>query len=132
MPFNTKWLTGELIITHLLSGYFVFRLCDALSGRLIALPVIRDRAINGTMLRLNASVIGTLLFLWILVTGLTKLGSDMVPLIAGPGVGGLAITSTATAPQLRSANSGNRRLLPSPALSTRALPQIPPRTLLAI
>ena len=88
MPFNTKWLTGELIITHLLSGYFVFRLCDALSGRLIALPVIRDRAINGTMLRLNASVIGTLLFLWILVTGLTKLGIDMVPLIAGPGVGG--------------------------------------------
>ena len=56
--------------------------------------------------------------LWNLVTGPTRLGIDMVPLIAGPGVGGSAITSTATAPQLRSANSVDRRLLLSPALST--------------
>ena len=85
---------GNLFVI-VLTGYFVFMLCHALSGTLIALPVIRDRAINATMLRLSASVIGTLLFMWILVTGLTRLGIDMVPLIAGLGVGGLAIALAA-------------------------------------
>jgi MscS family membrane protein len=86
---------GASAIVVLLTVWVVFNLCKVIAESIIALPRIHEESIDATLLRLSASVIGFLLGAWIFVAGIHRLGIDVVPLLAGLGVGGLAVALAA-------------------------------------
>ena len=85
---------GRVIIVATMAGV-VFRLFKAGAETIIALPQIRDESIDATLLRLGARIVGFLLGAWVFIAGVHGLGVDVVPLIAGLGVGGLAVALAA-------------------------------------
>jgi MscS family membrane protein len=87
--------TGGRAIAIILAASVVFNLCCALAETMIALPKISDKSVDASVLRLASSVIGSLLFMWIVISGLYNLGVNMIPLVAGLGVGGLAVALAA-------------------------------------
>ncbi|MGI9263753.1 MAG: hypothetical protein ACR2QU_02415, partial [Gammaproteobacteria bacterium] len=87
--------SGASAIVVLMSVWVVFRLCTVIAETVIALPQIHEESIDATLLRLSASVIGFLLGAWMFVAGIHRLGVDVVPLLAGLGVGGLAVALAA-------------------------------------
>lgn len=80
---------GQALMRHFLSLY------RAVAETVISLPRISPEGVDASLLRLSSSVIGALLFAWILVSGLNDLGIDIIPLIAGLGVSGLAVALAA-------------------------------------
>ena len=101
---NTMNLTGSVLgavttsgnaISIFLAACIVFSLCLAIAETIISLPRISPESVDASLLRLSSSVIGALLFAWILVSGLNHLGIDIIPLIAGLGIGGLAVALAA-------------------------------------
>ena len=52
---------------------------------------ITDQGFDASLIRLGAYVVGFLAAVVIIVTGVQQLGADVVPLLAGLGVGGLAV-----------------------------------------
>ncbi|WOO40839.1 mechanosensitive ion channel family protein [Rubellicoccus peritrichatus] len=79
------------VVRSALLAWAVFCLCRALTETVIALPQIKDESVDASLLRLTSRIIGVLLLLWVLLAGLKDLGLDIWPLIAGLGVGGLAV-----------------------------------------
>jgi MscS family membrane protein len=97
-------ITGDVMIAVLGSGkaiavamaaWGVFYFCGAVAETIIASPRIPDEGVNASLLRLGARLAGFLIGAWILIDGLHGLGMDVVPLLAGLGVGGLAIALAA-------------------------------------
>lgn len=93
-------VTGQLILNLLrIEGVIVFTLlawcafclCRALAETLIAMPQIKAESIDASLLRLTSRIAGTLFLLWVFLVGLEGLGLDIWPLIAGLGIGGLAV-----------------------------------------
>jgi MscS family membrane protein len=91
---NAVTTVGHSIVI-VLTALLAFKVCRAIADTVIALPQISDESINASLVRLSSSLIGMGLFAWILVGGLNNLGFDMIPLIAGLGVGGLAVALAA-------------------------------------
>lgn len=88
-------ITSGSAFVIILAALVAFRFCRVIAETVIALPQISDESINASLLRLSSTLIGMGLFAWILVSGLNNLGIDMIPLIAGLGVGGLAVALAA-------------------------------------
>jgi len=93
-------VTGHLIFNLLriegvavygLLAWAAFCLCRAVAETIIAAPQIRDESIDASLLRLTSRIAGTLFLFWVLLVGLEGLGLEIWPLIAGLGVGGLAV-----------------------------------------
>lgn len=104
--FNDKVLniTGELLgaataiittIVFAMVAWAVFVLFKAIAETIIALPQIPEESIDASLLRIGAHVFGFLLAAWILIYGVRGLGADVIPLLAGLGVGGLAVALAA-------------------------------------
>ena len=104
---------------------FLFPL-ESLQGRrrdIIASTRVVEGMRRASLLRILASILGTLAGVWIVLDGLQALGADIVPLLAGLGVGGLAV-ALAVRPTLenligglilyRQAGAGRRLLLRRP------------------
>ena len=78
-----------------LVAWSAYRLCQAAAATVIAMGAIRDGTSDATMLRIISRVLGFLLAAGILLWGVRHLGADLIPLLAGLGVGGLAIALAA-------------------------------------
>jgi MscS family membrane protein len=99
-------LTGEVLtgvsiaakgIIFLSFAWAALLFFSALAESIIASPKARiaEDSIDATMWRIGASIAGFLAGAWILVAGLQSLGANVVPLLAGLGVGGLAVALAA-------------------------------------
>ena len=86
---------GNRVIVITMAAWAVLTLCKAIAETLIAAPRVVEEDINATMLRIAARVVGFLIAVWIIIAGIQGLGLNMIPLIAGLGVGGLAVALTA-------------------------------------
>ena len=86
--------TATLIILAMVA-WSVYLLCNAAAETAIASRRIRDVTSDATMLRISARVVGFLLATGILIWGIRHLGADLIPLLAGLGVGGLAVALAA-------------------------------------
>ena len=85
---------GNIIVTVLVV-WSVVRLCRAIGESLAAAPQVRELRIDANLVRIGMSVIAFLAGSLIIIYSLKQLGADMVPLLAGLGVGGLAIALAA-------------------------------------
>lgn len=86
---------GGKALTILISAWAVFALCKAIAETIIASPHISSESINATIVKLGSSVVGAFLGAVIIIKGGQRLGLDMLPLLAGFGVGGLAVALAA-------------------------------------
>ena len=90
----TVLAVGRVIIIAAMAGV-VFRLFKAVAETIISLPRIQYEGSEAALLRIGARVVGFLLGAWIIIGGIQGLGADLVPLLAGLGVGGLAVALAA-------------------------------------
>lgn len=86
---------GGKLLMIIISAWALFSFCKAIAETIIASPKIPPESINATLLRLGSRVIGALLGAMIIIKGGQRLGIDMLPLLAGFGVGGLAVALAA-------------------------------------
>jgi MscS family membrane protein len=76
-------------------AWVVFLLCKAAAETVIASPRMTEQSSEAALLRISAGVIGVLLATWVVIDGIRSLGADLIPLLAGLGVGGLALALAA-------------------------------------
>jgi MscS family membrane protein len=88
-------VTVGSVIVIAMAAWAVFLLCRALAETLIATPRIGDHSSEAALLRIGWRVIGVLLAAWIAIDGIRGLGVNLIPLLAGLGVGGLALALAA-------------------------------------
>ncbi|MGE9289927.1 MAG: mechanosensitive ion channel family protein, partial [Puniceicoccales bacterium] len=84
-------ITFERFLKALLLSWGAFCFCRAIAETIIALPQIKDESIDASLLRLSSRIIGAMLGAWLIISALGELGLDIWPIIAGLGVGGLAV-----------------------------------------
>jgi MscS family membrane protein len=87
--------TGAQALVLAMATWAVFILCRALAETLIASPRIPEQSIDASLIRIAARVFAFLIAAWIVVDGARGLGADVIPLLAGLGVGGLAVALAA-------------------------------------
>lgn len=92
---RTAVVTGGEAIVLVLAAWAAFIVCRALAETLIASPRIPDQSVDASLIRIAARVIAFLIAAWVVVDGARRLGADVVPLLAGLGVGGLAVALAA-------------------------------------
>ena len=88
-------VTGGSVIVITMLAWTVFLLCKAAAETVIASPRMTEQSSEAALLRVSAGVIGVLLSAWIVIDGIRSLGADLIPLLAGLGVGGLALALAA-------------------------------------
>jgi len=79
----------------LMAGWAIYILCKALGELIIRSPRILEESLDASLLRIGARVIGFLAGAWFVIGRLSDLGLDLLPLLAGLGVGGLAVALAA-------------------------------------
>lgn len=87
-------MAGELIVLTM-AAWSVFILLRALAEAAVASPRIPEESVDASLIRIAARVAAFLIGVWIVVAGVRGLGADVVPLLAGLGVGGLAVALAA-------------------------------------
>lgn len=94
---NLQFIVTSVITTSqfVLAALLVFLICKSLAETIIATPRMREMSSESALLRIAASIVGFLIAVVIIVDGLRSLGADLVPLLAGLGIGGLAVALAA-------------------------------------
>lgn len=87
--------TGMKATAIILVIWGVVRLFKAIAESIIASPKIRDRSLDASLLRITMRIAAFLIGAWIFIYSLRDLGADLFPLLAGLGVGGLAVALAA-------------------------------------
>ncbi len=82
-------------IVYALAAWAVYALFKAFSETLVATRRFSQEGIDASLIRLGARLVGFLMGAWLLIEGLQELGVHVVPLLAGLGVGGLALALAA-------------------------------------
>jgi len=99
LNFTGDWETGITtavrIIGVVLAAWVAFVFCEAVSETIVAMPRMRGKISEAALMRIGARVIGFLIAVWILVAGIRNLGADLLPLLAGLGIGGFAVALAA-------------------------------------
>jgi MscS family membrane protein len=88
-------VTAGSVIVIVMVAWAVFLLCKAVAETIIHRPRMREQTSEVALLRIGARVLGFLLGAWIVIDGFRGLGADLIPLLAGLGVGGLALALAA-------------------------------------
>lgn len=88
-------LTGGSAVVIAMMAWAVFLLSKAIAESVIAKPRVPEQSSEAALLRIGARVVGSLIAAWIVIDGLRALGADLIPLLAGLGVGGLALALAA-------------------------------------
>lgn len=97
-------ITGDVLATLVSIGQAIiivlmalaaFVLCKAIAETIVASPKIAEGTIDATLSRIGGRLVGFLIAAWIVVAGVRDVGLDVIPLLAGLGVGGLAVALAA-------------------------------------
>jgi len=87
--------TGVALTIFVLTAWTAFMLCQAMAETIIATPRLRDQSSEAALLRIGAWLLGFVIAAWIIIDGIRSLGADLIPLLAGLGIGGLAVALAA-------------------------------------
>jgi MscS family membrane protein len=93
--FQTVVTTIIASTVFLLTAWAAFLLCMAIAETVAATSRMRHRSSESALLRIGARVFGIMVAVWIVVDGIRSLGADLIPLLAGLGIGGLAVALAA-------------------------------------
>ncbi|WP_175565963.1 mechanosensitive ion channel family protein [Halodesulfovibrio marinisediminis] len=88
-------VTGGKVLLILVSAWAAFSFCNAAAETITTSPLMAKEGFNATILKLTSRVLGAVAAGVIIVKGGQRLGLDMLPLLAGFGVGGLAVALAA-------------------------------------
>ena len=91
---NAIIAAGRLIVT-LMGAWAFYLLSSALAETIIARPQWQERRSEAALLRISAIAVGVMGGVWIVVAGVRALGAELIPILAGLGVGGLAVALAA-------------------------------------
>jgi len=80
---------------YVLLAWVAFVVCNAFAETIVAIPRIRRRSSESALVRIGAWVTGFLIAIWIVIVGIRSLGADLIPLLAGLGIGGFALALAA-------------------------------------
>ena len=83
------------IIVLVMAAWAVFLFCKGVAETIIHFSSTRVESFDASLWRIAARIVGFLLGAWIFISGIRGLGADVVPLLAGLGVGGLAVALAA-------------------------------------
>lgn len=83
------------VIETVLIVWVVFRLSRAVAETAVFTKMIREGSHDASMMRIGTRIVAFLAGSLIIIYSLQNLGADMVPLLAGLGVGGLAVALAA-------------------------------------
>jgi len=83
--------TALWMVVLICSAWTIVALINLLAQTLIRSPRIDPEGVNASLISITGHVIGFAAALWFLVEGAENLGLSLIPVIAGLGVGGLAI-----------------------------------------
>jgi MscS family membrane protein len=81
---------GQVTVLFLIA-WVVWRVFAAVAETIVALQNILLRSIDASLIRIVVGLLGIIVAIGIVVEGLRGLGMDILPLVAGLGVGGLAV-----------------------------------------
>jgi MscS family membrane protein len=87
--------TAGRVLALAMAAWAVYLTLKAIAETIVALPQFPDESIDASLLRIGVRVLGFLIGAWILIDGVQELGLYMIPLLAGLGVGGLAVALAA-------------------------------------
>jgi len=88
-------ITAVTVVVIACTAWGTYLLCCASAESLAKRRPLREDQTLATILRIGARILGILLVAIIVVAGLRFLGADVLPLVAGLGVGGLAVALAA-------------------------------------
>ena len=91
---NAIIAAGRLIVT-VMGAWAFYLLSSALAETIIARPQWQEKRSEAALLRISAIAIGVMGAVWIVVAGVRALGAELIPILAGLGVGGLAVALAA-------------------------------------
>jgi MscS family membrane protein len=86
-------LSSALIF--LVSAWLTFVFCRTIAETIVSTSRMHTMSSESSLLRISASVVGFLIAVGIIINGFKTLGADLVPLLAGLGIGGLAVALAA-------------------------------------
>ncbi len=86
---------GSKTIVFVMIALAVYNAFKAIAEAIIDSPRISEESIDASLLRIGARILGFLAAVWIVIDGIQELGADLLPLLAGLGVGGLAVALAA-------------------------------------
>ncbi len=78
-------------LVYVFAALAALRFCVAVSETIVRSPRIAEEGFDASLARLGGRVVGFLAAVVLVFTGVRELGADVVPLLAGLGVGGLAV-----------------------------------------
>ena len=88
-------LTSGSLIVIAMTSWAVYLLCRATAETLAQRPRVREQSSEVALFRIAGRVCGFIIAAWIFIHGIRLLGADLIPLLAGLGVGGLALALAA-------------------------------------
>ena len=88
-------VTAISTISFALAAWVFYMFSLAMAESIIATPRLRNLSSEAALIRIGARVFGFLIAAWIIIDGIRALGADLIPLLAGLGVGGLAVALAA-------------------------------------
>ena len=86
---------GADMVIFVAIAWAVFDVLKASAEVAVASSRLPNTGIEPSLLRIAARILGFLAGAWIVVAGMRSLGADVVPLLAGLGIGGLAVALAA-------------------------------------
>lgn len=87
-------LVGATVVT-LAAAWMAWRLAPVIAEAIIASPKIPDQSVDAHLIRVSARLIGIVVSLALLALGADRLGVPVYGIVAGLGVGGLAVALAA-------------------------------------
>ena len=91
-----EWLTKIfLAVTILATGWTILLIGNIFAEGIIASPSTKTKRLDAAMIRVVARIFSFGIAAWVIVVGAQNIGIPLVPLLAGLGVGGLALALSA-------------------------------------
>ena len=89
--FDAATETSLWVVVLLCLAWAAVVLCNLLAEAIILSPRINPKSVDASLIAITGRVGGLAVALWVLVEGAENLGLSLIPIVAGLGVGGLAI-----------------------------------------
>jgi MscS family membrane protein len=87
--------TALWVVLYVATGAGVFAIGNAIAAAVIASPRIKPESIDAHMVRISTQIVSLLVVFYLGVVAAQSLGVPLAPLLAGLGVGGLAVALAA-------------------------------------
>jgi MscS family membrane protein len=83
--------TALWVVVIFCSAWSIFVFANLVAEAIILSPRINPKSVDASLIAITGRVVGLAMALWVLIEGAENLGLSLVPILAGLGVGGLAI-----------------------------------------